>query len=223
MRCILHFALEEGKKILPIMTEECDLPFRLRRLQYIDFTTDYDVALAACIAHLKSLFADWQPPAPTPTAISSSIAGEPKSERLSDVVKRAHARNVDRLDGRRILWVDDRPRNNRYERKTLEDLGASVHLAIDTPDALLVIAEIPFDLIISDLGRPSGPHAGLELLKTLRGDGVAIPYCIYAGSNAPRHKAEAQRLGAVACTNNPHELFDVVVGSLLGRLSRGKQ
>ena len=170
----VHFALEKGKKILPIMMEECELPFRLRRLQYMDFTTDYDAALSACIAHLKSLFPDLQPP--TATTVSSSIAGEPKRKDDRDVVKRAHVRNVDRLDGRRILWVDDRPRNNRYERKTLEDLGASVHIAIDTREAMLVIAEISFDMIISDLGRPSGPHAGLELLKELRADGVKVPY-----------------------------------------------
>jgi CheY-like chemotaxis protein len=215
------FALEEGKKILPIMAEECELPFRLRRLQYMDFTTDYAAALSACIAHLKSLFPDLQPS--TATTVPSSIAGEPKRKGDRDIVRRAHVRNVDRLDGNRILWVDDRPRNNRYERKTLEELGASVHMAIDTPEALLVIAEIPFDMIISDLGRPSGPRAGLELLKVLRANGIEVPYCIYAGSNAPRHKAEAQGLGAVGCTNNPHELFDVVVGALAKRSSSGKQ
>ncbi|RLD29123.1 MAG: hypothetical protein DRI70_02710, partial [Bacteroidetes bacterium] len=38
----VSFALEEGKRILPVLYEDCDIPFRLRRLQFADFTTDVD-------------------------------------------------------------------------------------------------------------------------------------------------------------------------------------
>lgn len=50
-----NYALEEGKKIVPILYEACELPFRLRRLQYVDFTKNYDDGLRACIAHLQDL------------------------------------------------------------------------------------------------------------------------------------------------------------------------
>ena len=39
------FALEESKTVIPVMYRECRVPFRLRRLQYIDFKSDYQVAL----------------------------------------------------------------------------------------------------------------------------------------------------------------------------------
>jgi TIR domain len=38
----VSFALEEGKRVLPVLYEDCDIPFRLRRLQFADFTTDVD-------------------------------------------------------------------------------------------------------------------------------------------------------------------------------------
>ena len=38
----IAFALEEKKRILPVLARSCDIPFRIRRLQLIDFTGDYD-------------------------------------------------------------------------------------------------------------------------------------------------------------------------------------
>ncbi len=36
------FALDQGKRIIPLMIEPCTVPFRFARKQYIDFTTDYN-------------------------------------------------------------------------------------------------------------------------------------------------------------------------------------
>lgn len=39
------FALDENKKIIPILLYPCKIPYRLRRFNYIDFTSDYQTAL----------------------------------------------------------------------------------------------------------------------------------------------------------------------------------
>jgi hypothetical protein len=49
----VSFALETGKKIIPVMLEECPPPFRLRRLQRIDFTTDYNTGLTQLFLSLN--------------------------------------------------------------------------------------------------------------------------------------------------------------------------
>jgi len=41
----VSFALEERKTLLPVLHRRCDIPFRLRRVQYIDFTNDYSAGL----------------------------------------------------------------------------------------------------------------------------------------------------------------------------------
>src|SRR5215831_13043957 len=34
-------ALDEGKEVIPVLHQECKIPFRLRPLQYADFSTNY--------------------------------------------------------------------------------------------------------------------------------------------------------------------------------------
>lgn len=34
------YALEEGKRVVPVLLEDCDIPFRLKRLQYADFSVN---------------------------------------------------------------------------------------------------------------------------------------------------------------------------------------
>lgn len=183
----VHFALGKAKKILPVMYEACELPMRLARLQYIDFTSlGYDACLIECVEHVKLLFDESGPRASNgshaPAAASSPVI---------------RGQSKERIDGKRILWVDDAPRNNRYERKTIKMLGAEVHLAVDTRGAELIAAEIPFDLFISDMGRPPDNRAGFTLLARLREMKINTPYIIYAGSNSEQHKAEAIRAGAI--------------------------
>jgi hypothetical protein len=48
----VSYALEVDKTILPVLFEECNVPFRLRRLQFIDFTADYEKGLAKLLTAL---------------------------------------------------------------------------------------------------------------------------------------------------------------------------
>jgi TIR domain. len=47
------FALEEGKQVLPVLYRTCKIPFRLRRLQRVDFTESYPVGLAKILKFLN--------------------------------------------------------------------------------------------------------------------------------------------------------------------------
>jgi len=59
-----------------------------------------------------------------------------------------------RLQGSRVLWVDDRPDNNRFERQALEAFGIRIDLSRSTEDAVDMTLQRSYDLIISDMGRP---------------------------------------------------------------------
>jgi len=48
-----HFALEARKIVIPALYQACDVPFRLRRLQYVDFTAGYENAFRALLNALK--------------------------------------------------------------------------------------------------------------------------------------------------------------------------
>ena len=122
-----------------------------------------------------------------------------------------------RLQGAQILWVDDRPNNNRFERQALEALGIDIDLSTSTEDALEKIRRRSYDLIISDMGRPPDKRAGYTLLDELRRSGNQTPYVIYAGSRAPEHVREAREHGAIGSTNVPQELITIVTNALATR------
>ena len=143
-------------------------------------------------------------------------AAENAKEAAAVVAESATTRAIRKASGTKVLWVDDKPDNNIYERQSLEAIGVSFVLATSTEEALDLLAKQRFEAIISDMGRPPDAHAGYTLLDRLRAAGIRTPFVIYAGSNAPEHKAEARRRGALGCTNRASELFAYVLG-VLGR------
>lgn len=124
-----------------------------------------------------------------------------------------------RIQDAQVLWVDDHPENNRYERETLEALGVRVDISTSSEDALDRMKWRPYDLVISDMGRPPDQRAGYTLLDALRARGDQIPYIIYASSRAPEHVAEARRHGAIGCTNSATELIGIVSDVLVRNVS----
>jgi CheY-like chemotaxis protein len=150
---------------------------------------------------------------PEPGATPESTARDARD--AAEMVAEAVTPRVLRKAGKAtVLWVDDRPDNNVYERQSLEAIGVSFVLVLSTEEALQKIKRQRFDAIISDMGRPPDPRAGYTLLEALRASGNTTPYVIYASSNAPEHKAEARKRGALGCTNRASELFQYVISAL---------
>lgn len=112
-----------------------------------------------------------------------------------------------------ILWVDDNPTNNVWERRALEAYGVRFVLAVDTKQAEGLLRDGEFAAIISDMGRPGDPRAGYTLLGLVRGAGIETPYFIYAGSRSPEHVRAAIESGAQGATNDPDELVAMVVAA----------
>ena len=113
-----------------------------------------------------------------------------------------------------MLWVDDRPMNNTYERQALEALGIQFTISKSTEDALERLKRKHYDLIISDMGRPPDERAGYTLLDKMKELQITTPFIIYAGSKRPEHVAEARNRGAYGTTNDPQELFEFVIDAL---------
>jgi hypothetical protein len=45
----VSYAMEEGKKIVPVLFEECDIPFRIRRFHFADFTSSHQKGISSLI------------------------------------------------------------------------------------------------------------------------------------------------------------------------------
>lgn len=51
----INLALSLKKTVVPILLEACTLPFRLQRIQWIDFTGDYEAAFARLVSELNTV------------------------------------------------------------------------------------------------------------------------------------------------------------------------
>jgi CheY-like chemotaxis protein len=141
-------------------------------------------------------------------------SAQPELGAIAEVLPGRRAQR--KIDGSRVLWVDDRPQNNRYERQALEALGIRIDLSTETDSALEMAAEVPYRLIISDMSRPGDPRAGYTLLDALGRRGAHIPVVFYTGSASAAYVAEARARGAVGQTASPRELLAIVTEVLGG-------
>jgi CheY-like chemotaxis protein len=131
---------------------------------------------------------------------------------------RANA-NRSAFEGAEILWVDDRPSNNRNEARMLRSFGALITFAATTDEAaraLQMAAEQhqPFDIILPDISRdlPTlDPTAGLTMLQRLRNAGFHQPVIFYVGRLNPDAGVPA---GAFEVTNRPDQLLQLVIDAL---------
>lgn len=116
---------------------------------------------------------------------------------------------------RHILWVDDHPENNVYERTAFEAVGFSFSLSLNTEDALRQLESQRFAAIISDMSRKEGPKEGYKLLQAIREKQDKTPLFFYAGSNTPEHQRETIRNGGQGNTNDPSALFQMVTKAII--------
>jgi CheY-like chemotaxis protein len=153
------------------------------------------------------------------TTKGDASASEAQLHKIVEVVRAAGPAAMSVADGWRnhILWVDDRPENNAYERHAFETMGLHFTLALSIDVAFKMLSQAKYAAIISDMGRREGPREGYVLLDRLRKQGDRTPLFFYASSNAPEHKLEIREHGGQGCTNNAQELFEMVTRAVIQR------
>lgn len=151
---------------------------------------------------------------------NGTMLSELDHDQLNDIVELVSKTQPNPRNGRpgkgrnRILWVDNRPENNVYERKAFEAQGIEFTLARSTDEAMKILQNQKFAAIISDMDRPEGPEEGYVLLDKIRQNGDNTPFFIYAGSGAVEHKQQALERGAQGSTNRAQELYEMVMNRI---------
>jgi CheY-like chemotaxis protein len=120
----------------------------------------------------------------------------------------------------RVLWIDDRPANNEYERKWLRPHGIVFDSVVSTEEALEQLVNESYDLVITDLGRQGSsdrsPKAGALLLEQPIVRAGGPPVIIYAGTWAVAQRDDLVQRGALDVMADREHLFATVLG-VLGR------
>jgi len=121
--------------------------------------------------------------------------------------------NLSRLDGVRVLVVDDSPVIRDLLAATLKECGAMV-TAVGTAEAALgiIVQERP-DVLVSDLEMPDkGGYWLIGQVRTLSPEqGGTTPAAAITGLTGPEHRASALRAGFQHHMEKPVDLH-VLIG-----------
>jgi two-component system, OmpR family, KDP operon response regulator KdpE len=119
-----------------------------------------------------------------------------------------------------ILVVDDEAPMRRLLSSNLKAAGYEVRSAADGTEALKVMDEHPFDLLLLDINMP-GPN-GMQVLEAVRRGGQ-IPVLVLSGRGRESDKVEALDLGADDYLMKPFGVSELLarVKALLRRVAHG--
>lgn len=119
------------------------------------------------------------------------------------------------LSGLRLLWVDDKPDNNRRLIELFRRSGAVVVTAVTSAEADAAIAAARPDALLSDIDRHGNRKEGLEHVARLRADGrYDGPVIFHAGWVTPERMEQAAALDAFLSNNETEvEGFVLVVAA----------
>jgi signal transduction histidine kinase len=124
------------------------------------------------------------------------------------------------LTGRRILVVDDIATNRLVAAAMLQALGAEVVEAEGGADALKLVAETRFDLVLLDIAMP-GMDGFVTRSHLLHGAGRGVPVVAMTAGAMPEQRAAARAAGFDGFVAKPFlpETLGAVLGPLLARTS----
>jgi DNA-binding NtrC family response regulator len=116
-----------------------------------------------------------------------------------------------------VLVVDDDPTARRMLDVRLRALGCRVVTAANGREALAAIAHERPALMLLDLQMPE--MDGMEVLRTLKREGIAIATIVITAHGSPDTATEAQQAGALGFFAKPYAMqdFDIAVRRVLGR------
>jgi CheY-like chemotaxis protein len=117
------------------------------------------------------------------------------------------------LHPRNVLVVDDEVDVRSRTRLLLEDLGCHVSSAGSAEEALVLLNDGVWELVILDIRLPG--ISGLEALRQIRARNARLPVVICSGLPEDPYAAAAIRMGATRFVNKERaaeQLPDVLAG-----------
>jgi CheY-like chemotaxis protein len=144
--------------------------------------------------------------APVPVARATGKAASTAEQQIAE----AHA-------GRRVLLVEDEPVNREITRELLECVGQRVDVAIDGADAVALVAQQAYDLVLMDVQMPNVD--GLEATRRIRAltGGATLPIIALTANAFADDRARCIAAGMndfVAKPIRADELFATLLATL---------
>jgi CheY-like chemotaxis protein len=122
-------------------------------------------------------------------------------------VSRRAARLQPLIRGGRVLLVNDFPEEMEHVISILRDLDVEVQVATTSEDAISVLGQNQFDVVVSDMRRGTTPDEGMRFLNRIRLNGIYVPTIFTVGQYEPGRGTPAYAFGI---TNRVDELLNLL-------------
>ncbi|MCM2282898.1 MAG: response regulator, partial [Bdellovibrionaceae bacterium] len=133
---------------------------------------------------------------------------------LMEAPKIAHASvSHERLDGLRILIVDDSPDNQLLMKRMLDRAGAMIHVAANGMEAVCAASESQYDAILMDMQMPI--LDGLSATRQLRERGYQKPIIALTAHALPEEREKCFLAGCDEHISKPvdfRKLKEILAG-----------
>ncbi|NJM96030.1 MAG: toll/interleukin-1 receptor domain-containing protein [Phormidesmis sp. RL_2_1] len=80
----VSYALDESKQVIPVLCGKCEIPFRLRRLQYVDLSADFEAGFPLLLKNLGVKGSPARDPAIAPEKASTASRASGGPGRIPD-------------------------------------------------------------------------------------------------------------------------------------------
>lgn len=119
----------------------------------------------------------------------------------------------------KVLIVDDDPNLTELLVDTLEVIGYESYSAGSARDALVLIEQEPFSLVITDINMPE--MSGIELLQEIKKLHANLPVMLITGVGTEQLRQEAFQSGADGFLSKPFRIH--MIEAEIGKLLKGIQ
>ncbi len=103
----VSYALSQQMKVIPVLYRECKVPFRLARLQHIDFRNDYDSAFKALLRTLRVEQQSVPSPATPAPSLDDNVSSQTAERQRRDEEDRLQAQRAEHL-AQQARWEEER-------------------------------------------------------------------------------------------------------------------
>jgi len=145
---------------------------------------------------------------------------EPPGDALTGPIRRVDVdiSPVEPVEAAHLLVVDDNAENREMLSRRLRGQGFTIATAENGPEALRLLDETPFDLVLLDVVMPG--MSGLEVLRDLRSrhDAADLPVIMATARDDSNDVVTALRLGANDYVTKPLD-FPVVLARVATQLT----
>jgi CheY-like chemotaxis protein len=115
-------------------------------------------------------------------------------ENRNQVVRRAE-RLTSILKGAQLLIVNDVPSQMRHVCRILRNLGVDIDIASSTQEAISLMKQVNYDVIVSDMKRNGLPKEGISFLEETVRLGINRPTIFSVGNHDPSMGVPAYAFG----------------------------